>query len=306
MRYLFIVNPVSGKGRGRKFIPIIEEFLKKHEINFKLQITEFPKFATEFLKKNLHNYDVVISVGGDGTLNEVVNGIPEELISTIKLGVLPIGSGNDFSKNIKLSKDILFNLKVNCGIEKNNIRKIDLCEVKYETENSSNLFHKFINGAGLGFDAYVGALTQNNKVLSGISAYLVSVVKALFNFKMVKFNIKFNDFELDESKLMITFGNGISHGGGFYLTPYAKIDDGLIDISLFDEITRRRLIVALPKALINKVSEIPEAKLMKSKFVSLTLKNPYYFHCDGEIISDKLKSAEISIYKEKLQIIEMA
>ncbi|MBK8946493.1 MAG: diacylglycerol kinase family lipid kinase [Ignavibacteriae bacterium] len=305
MKYLFIVNPVSGKGRGKKSIPIIEQFLQNEGINYKLIITQYPKFATEFSLENLQNFEVVVSVGGDGTLNEVVNGIKNELIAKVKLGVLPIGSGNDFSKNIKLSKDLISNLKVICGIETNKTRKIDLYEVKYDTVNQNNQYHKFINGAGIGFDAYVGALTQNNKVLSGILAYLISVVKALFNYKMINVNVEINNLKIVENKLMITFGNGISHGGGFYLTPNAKIDDGLLDVSFFEQISRKRLLVALPKALVNKVNEIPEARLMQTKKVNLILQKPYYFHCDGEIISDNLKSAEISILEEKLQIIEM-
>ncbi|MFZ1290498.1 MAG: YegS/Rv2252/BmrU family lipid kinase, partial [Melioribacteraceae bacterium] len=300
-------NPVSGKGRGKKLSPIVNEFLQRFEINYKLQITEYPKFATDYLRKNLHNYDVVVSVGGDGTLNEVINGIPDELFDKISLGVLPIGTGNDFVKNIKLSKDTNYNLKIICGIEKNNLRSIDLCSIQYNTANSNMLDHKFINGAGIGFDAFVGALTQNNKVLSGISAYLVSVIKALFNYKMINVEIKFDENNIIGNKLMITFGNGISHGGGFYLTPNAKIDDGFIDVSVFDKIPRRKLLVALPKALVNKINEIPEAVLLKSKNkIILSLKTPYYFHCDGEIISNKLKSAEISIFNKKLRIIEMA
>ena len=306
MKYLFVINPISGKGRGKNSIPIIEKFLKSNCIDYKFLITQYPKNATEYLRNNCQEFNIIVSVGGDGTLNEVVNGIPDNYFDKVTLGVLQIGTGNDFSKNIISSKNIVENLASICQINKFSFRNIDLGTIEYTNVNSDEIStHKFINGAGIGFDAYVGALTQRNKVLRGISAYLVSVIKALFNYKMINVEIKFNNVEITGNKLMITFGNGISHGGGFYLTPNAKIDDGILDISVFEEIKRKRLLSALPKALVNKLEDVPEADFFCTDGnVFAKLNTPYYFHCDGEIISDNLKTAKISLQKGKIKIIE--
>lgn len=306
MKYLFVINPISGKGRGKDSIPIIEYYLKSKCIDYKFLITQYPKNATEYLRNSCQEFNIIVSVGGDGTLNEVVNGIPDNYFDKVTLGVLQIGTGNDFSKNIISSKNIVENLASICQINKFSFRNIDLGTIEYTNVNSDEIStHKFINGAGIGFDAYVGALTQRNKVLRGISAYLVSVIKALFNYKMINVELKFNNVEITGNKLMITFGNGISHGGGFYLTPNAKIDDGILDISVFEEIKRKRLLSALPKALVNKLGDVPEADFFCTDGnVFAKLNTPYYFHCDGEIISDNLKTAKISLQKGKIKIIE--
>ncbi len=303
-KYLYIVNPVSGKGKGSKLIPQISQYLISNKVDYTLLVTEYPTHATQLVKDNLSGFDNLISVGGDGTLNEVINGIDPHVFNKIYLGVLPVGTGNDFIKNINFSKDLIENLIILHNSTRCS-REIDIIKIEYTTKNSDiRQTHLFANGAGIGFDAYVGALTQNNKHLSGVFAYIYSVVKALFNYKMINGDFIFNEQKISGNKLMITLGNGISHGGGFYLTPNAKIDDSLIDVSIFDQVSRRRLLSVLPKALVNKIETVPEAHLYKTKVVEIFLTTPYYLHCDGEIICKDLTHAEISIYKNKIKIIE--
>ncbi len=304
-KFLFIINPISGNGRGKKLAPVIQTFLENNKINSDLKFTQSPKHATEIVKQEIGNYDVLVSVGGDGTLNEIVNGISDNYYDKISLGVLPIGTGNDFVKNISLSNEIDENLKIITGISQNIQNKIDLGIIEFQNGNNDNYQkHTFINGAGIGFDAYVGALTQNNKYLPGIFAYLFSVVKALFNFKMISGIFNINGNVISGSKLMISIGNGISHGGGFYLTPDAKINDGELNISIFDKISRTRLLIALPKALINKIKTVPEASFYKTNSIDIKLQLPYYLHCDGEIVSNSLTTAKIRILSKVLTIIE--
>ncbi len=185
-------------------------------------------------------------------LNEIVNGIsnPKNII----LGVLPVGSGNDFIKNISLGNSIIDNMSIIHNSSKSEIIKVDVGNVVYTNLNENKAKeHKFINNLGIGFDAYVGKLNQQNKVFSGISSYIYSVIKALFNYKMIDCEIYFNEDYVSDEKLMLSIGNGISSGGGFYLNPHAIINDGQLDISIFDKITRRRLLTALPLALLNKI-----------------------------------------------------
>ncbi|MCB0749223.1 MAG: hypothetical protein KDC90_17305, partial [Ignavibacteriae bacterium] len=184
-RFLYIVNPISGKGRGRKLIPLIEKFLNDNNIAYELKISEYHLHTTEIVKQNIANFDTIICVGGDGTLNEIVNGIPEDAFDHVNLGVLPIGTGNDFVKNIKLHKELLKNLSIFSGLISNKIRSTDVGMIDFKNSRSNKRHsHLFINAAGLGFDAQVGALTKNNKILSGKLAYLFSVMKAMINFDM--------------------------------------------------------------------------------------------------------------------------
>ena len=141
------------------------------------------------------------------------------------------------------------------------------------------------------------------KKLTGIFSYIYAVIQALFNYKMINVELEFNNMKVTGQKLMISVGNGISSGGGFYLNPNAIVDDGLLDLSIFDQVTRRRLLTALPMALINKVEKIPEAELFTSDNFNISLSNPTFVHCDGEIISKDLKTAEIKIHRNAIKFI---
>ena len=303
--YIFIVNPVSGKGRALNIIKLINEYCKNNLLDYSLIETKNRTHATQIAASYENLAKNIISVGGDGTLNEVINGIGEN--SSVNIGVLPVGSGNDFVKNLNYPKNIkdILSILVNRNMHK--IVQSDLGLVNYSEENSNIVrTRKFINNMGIGFDAHVGALNQDNKISGGIISYLYSVVRALFNYEMINLS-KLNGVEEGiEEKLMISIGNGICSGGGFYLNPKAIIDDGRLDVSIFDKVTRRRLLRALPLAMINKLNKVPEAKMETTEYLEIELKNPYYAHCDGEIISTRLNKAEISVLKNKLNVITSA
>lgn len=301
-KYLYIVNPIAGKGRGKKVIPHIKSYCYSKSIPALIVETKGPQHATNLIKDESKNINTVIAVGGDGTINEIINGI--ENYSNINLAVLPIGSGNDFVKNITIPKKIEDMLAVYHDPLKQNIIKADIGNIKFsEDDNHIIKSHKFINSLGIGFDAYVGYLKKSNTNLTGISSYIYSVIKALFNFKMIETEIEYDKIKVSGSKLMISIGNGFSSGGGFYLNPNAVIDDGILNLSIFNTVTRRRLLQALPMALINKTDRIPEAKMTSTKRITIKLKTPYFAHCDGEIISNKIINAEISIFTNAINII---
>lgn len=305
-KFLYIVNPVAGKGRGRKAIPIIENYCKGLNSQFTIIATEYPKHAKNIVENNLSQFNTVISVGGDGTLNEIVNGF--DLGAETKLAVLPIGSGNDFVKNLGLYKTLTDNISLIHKANDSNIIYSDIGIINYSSNKGNEIIsHRFINSLGIGFDAYVGYIHQNNKYLSGIMSYLYAVLKGLTKFKMISTEIKMDNYLINGDRLMVSIGNGVSSGGGFYLNPNAVIDDGQLDISIFDTVTRRRLLWALPMALFNKLERVPEAKLFRTNnSIEIKLRNPYYVHCDGEIITDTLKSAVISIKKNAIRIIKKA
>lgn len=299
--YLYIVNPISGKGRGKKVIPIIKS-LQNNKDNIQIIETKYPLHATEIVKKIKVLPDLLVSVGGDGTLNEIINGINTG--EDNRITVLPVGSGNDFVKNFNFSKNIKDTLSFIHNPSMQKITNVDIGYLNF-TENASNSIksHRFINSTGIGFDAQVGYLKQSNKNLTGIISYFYAVIHALFNFNMINVELEFNKNKILGRKLMVSIGNGISSGGGFYLNPNAIVDDGLLDMSVFDQVTRKRLLTALPMALFNKIEKVHEAKLYKSDKYKINLKLPAFLHCDGEIISKKLKTAEIKIHRNGVKFI---
>ena len=226
-KFLYIVNPVAGNGRGERSIEVINSYCKTNGINYQIHITEYPLHATKIAKENHSDFSHIIAVGGDGTVNEVLNGI--SLNNRIIFAALQIGTGNDLVKNFNYSTELIDILEIIHSEEKQNIKEIDIGKVNYTTGNSSdNLEHYFINNLGIGFDAYVGYLNQHNKRLKGVASYVLAVFKALINYNMVNCEVTFNNTKISGNKLMLTIGNGISSGGGFYLTPRAIIDDNLL------------------------------------------------------------------------------
>jgi len=301
-KYLYIVNPVAGNGSGGKSVTTIKSYCDSKNINYKLYLTKYPLHATEIAKELSSGFSHIIAVGGDGTVNEVLNGI--HINNNTVFAVLQIGTGNDLVKNFNYPTNLIEMLDVIHNESKQIIIDIDLGQVKYTTGSSNKEEnHLFINNLGIGFDAYVGYLNQHNKVLKGVSSYVLSVLKALFNYKMVECNIQFDDKKITGKKLMLTIGNGISSGGGFYLTPRAIIDDNYLDVSIFDEISRFRLLNVLPKALVNKLETVEETKMYKSKEINIELAEPYYVHCDGEIISKEIKKTQIKCLPNALKLI---
>lgn len=303
-KILFIVNPTSGNGKGEQAIKLIKRICDKININYDIKCTLHPNHATEITKGACHDYDIIVSCGGDGTLNEVVNGLVQH--NNSKLCVLPVGSGNDFVKNLNYPKSldsILLNLKTP---QNQTIRKVNVGKLEFQSQESNKWDSMyFINNVGIGFDAYVGHLNQRNKKLPGLASYIYSVVVGLVNFSHIKPQLKFDDVTINSDKLMITIGNGTCSGGGFYLTPYAKIDDGKLDISIFDNISRIKLLSALPFALFNKIDMIKEVKFYRTNnSIEIKLKNPYYIHCDGEIATKKLIEARISLIDKNINFID--
>lgn len=299
MKISVIVNPESGKGNGRKFynqiLPIVE-----NNSNIEVFLTERPLHAVELAKK-LENSNRIIVCGGDGTLHEVINGI--NLNSKSILGLIPIGSGNDFSISYHKSiKDVvsLFKFYISDNVE---TRNVNFGNVQVTDEDGTKHTSRLINSFGVGFDAKVAFYNQRNKVLSGVLSYIVAILKALFEFSQIEFTGEYDNNKISGNVLFCAVGNGESIGGGLYLMPNAKVDDDILDLSVVTIKSRLKLLTLLPKAMNNTLSSRMELKQYKFKDLNLTLKNPFFVHIDGEIISDKAKNISISISESNIKFL---
>ena len=156
-KYLYIVNPISGKGSGKKAIPPIKEYCSSNNIDYQISETQYSLHATELARTHSKNFDIIIAVGGDGTVNEVINGI--QYGANKIFAVIPVGSGNDFIKNLGLNGNILDTLSVIHDEDKHEKIDVDVGNINFTKIGSETKYHhKFINCLGLGFDAYVGHL----------------------------------------------------------------------------------------------------------------------------------------------------
>jgi YegS/Rv2252/BmrU family lipid kinase len=301
MKTLLILNPVAGKGRGGKLRSHIEQFIAENSVDCNINPTAERGHATRIAQKEFSDYERIIVSGGDGTLNEVINGI--DLDSDLLIGLLPIGSGNDFAKALKLPDSLEENLKLafneNSRTMKADIGQVSVFSNKDELIKSS----RFTNSCGIGFDAYVAYLNQTNKVFSGLASYIIAVIKALWEHNSVNIEATFDDRKYTGEKLFICIGNGETAGGGLYLTPGAVLDDGYLNYTIVESISRLKLLRYLPLAVINRLTGIKYVEMNKFKEAHIMLKEPFYVHNDGEIVTDSATIIKIESLNSKLKFI---
>lgn len=292
-----ILNPRAGKGRGASISQRLRERLKYHGFEFELTPTERPGHATE-LARNAKS-DLVVAVGGDGTVNEVVNGLAG---SEKVLGVVSCGSGNDLIKTLGISgipEEAIEQLATRQA------RAIDIgtvvCSARVQAGNSSARL--FVNGVGIGFDAAVAARTQTFKRLRGTALYLASVFLTLSGYRAPSFKISADDFALESRCLLIAVGNGTCAGGGFYLTPGAQIDDGLLDVCIVGNLSIAGVLKLMPQVMKGAHSNRKEVTMARTRSLLVEADAGFFVHADGEIVGRGSNVAEIGIRPGLIQVI---
>jgi YegS/Rv2252/BmrU family lipid kinase len=213
-KILFIVNPRSGKRNSEKFISIIKATLGNklnYEFGLWTNINEFNLLA-ERLKKE--NFTDAIAVGGDGSVNLVAQTI---LGTDITLGIVPAGSGNGLARSIGMPMNTSEAVEL---IAKGNIKIMDTAEVNG---------HSFFCTSGVGFDAHIGGLFANLKN-RGLKAYLKLIVRELMGYKPQLYTVKSDGVEIQKKCFFITVANAGQFGNNFYISPGAKLNDGLFNV----------------------------------------------------------------------------
>ncbi len=288
MDYYFIVNPVSGRGKGKIIGEHIIDHLNRLSIDFEVEWTERPGHAIELAEQGVKNHTVIVAVGGDGTMNEVLNGMAG---GNNVLGLIPVGSGNDFARAVGIPFDFKQALEV---LLRGRKKQIDLGKANERF---------FGNGVGIGFDAYVVHNSLKVRRLRGNAIYLYSVLRTLKEYKPVPLEIHFNGSTKIDDFFMISVGNGVSMGGGFYLTPDAQMDDGLFDLCLIQNMPMVSILKNLLKVYSGKHKEDPRVEMQRTDRLQIESRKSFGVHIDGELLSLKMKKLEIEIIPRGLEVI---
>ncbi|WML34565.1 diacylglycerol kinase family lipid kinase [Clostridium sp. OS1-26] len=282
MKHLFIINPKAGKGKALKLIPEIEEEFKNTNEEFLIEITEKVGHATEIVRKYVskENYRVY-AVGGDGTLNEVLNGM---INSESCLGFIPSGSGNDFIRSVykgKLPRNIIKDT-VN-----GKIKPIDLAKVDDRY---------FINISSIGIDAEVANNARNIKkrpFISGKIAYILSAIITILMYKYREIQLIIDNKEIKIKNTLLALANGRYYGGGMKVAPDADLQDGLLDICAIDKLSRAKMFILFPKLIKGEHHQIEEVTFYKGKKVIVNSEEEVTLNIDGEIVKRKNVTFEI-------------
>lgn len=261
MKYVFIINPASGKTDYNKIKENIIKALENED--YEIYETKAPKEATQIANrfKNEEN-TVVYSVGGDGTLNEVVNGIAE---GKCKLGIIPTGSGNDFYRTLKETKN-------------ENIR-LDLGKVNGRY---------FINITSVGMDAET--CNNANKIKSKIklhSSYYLALIHTFFTFKSKSLKLKIDKNVYAGDYIIAAICNGKYYGGGFKIAPVASFDDNQFDIYLVSKAGKIKLIKILLALLKSEHEKYNEVRKYTGKNIIIKSESNLIINIDGEITISK-------------------
>lgn len=296
--YHFIVNPASRSGKGQKlWDKTIEPALKRRGVKYKVYFSKKPgdltRIANELTTgKTAEEVSHIVVVGGDGTVNETLQGMAESSNATI--GYIPTGSSNDLARDLGFSKnpeEILDHL----------LDHAQLQHMDAGVLSSSNGTRLFAVSCGIGYDAAVcqeANLSKIKKVFNKIGlgklTYLGIALKQLFATKAISCDIYLDDKEPIHLKkfLFIAMMNHRYEGGGFKFCPDAKSGDGLLDLCVVGNLPKLLILFALPTAFFGKHYIFPKIDAYKASTVRIVTSTPLWVHTDGEVIE---KNSEITV-----------
>ncbi|MDL2717597.1 MAG: diacylglycerol kinase family lipid kinase [Acidobacteriota bacterium] len=275
MRHVFLFNPAAGKGRAMRDRDRIRAALASAGLEGEFLDTERPGHAIHLAEDaGKRGIDAVVAIGGDGTVNEVVNGLMQLPASTRPaFGLVPDGTGNDYARTLGMRSGDL--TAAAATLAKGSIRALDAGEVNGRY---------FANGLGLGFDGAVAEAAAKVRYLKGFPAYLVSVFRVLSTWKNFALTLEIDGRTVEGLAFLAAVSNGRTCGGGFVLNPDAVPDDGLFDICRLGNLTRGEALRHLPKALDGTHVGLPFTTLLRGREIRLTSDRPLTVHIDGNLV----------------------
>jgi YegS/Rv2252/BmrU family lipid kinase len=282
--WFVIINPTSGNGSSKKKWIKIKQLLNRWEFDFEYAFTMHQKHSVEIVQQAIKNGFInIICVGGDGTLHNIVNGImlQTEMPSTnITVGVIPIGTGNDWIKTHHIPKDIEGAIQIikNGETKLQDVGKIELLDSQKE-------FVYFINLAGVGFDGCVVSRVEKYKRFGSL-AYLFSTLISLVSFENFYATALVNSKNISGKTLMILIGLCEYSGGGMKLTKKPNPFDGFFDVSIAKDFSKLDILFNAAKLYNGKIVDFKKVLALKTTSIEIEIeeeKHPYV-QADGELI----------------------
>ncbi|MBE7460768.1 MAG: diacylglycerol kinase family lipid kinase [Zoogloeaceae bacterium] len=277
-RWFVVANPISGQGRAMHHRHEIEAVLRRHGIDYDFTVSERPGHAVELVAHAVERgCRRVLAIGGDGTVNECANGIfrqPAAPTDEVLLGVMPIGTGNDWARGLRLPKDYA---EVAALMASGTHRLHDAGVATFDHGATRH----FVNVAGLGFDAHVVASLPDRTL--GPLAYLVGLAKGLLSYDAVPLGLTFAERKIDARAFVLFFAIGRYCGNGMNVAPRAEADDGLFDITLVQALSRWEVLMSLRKLFDGTLLEHPKVIALREAAARVDA-GPLPVEADGELI----------------------
>ena len=277
MKVLLIYNPYAAHQRAKKLLPKVEAAFPKRNIAFDLRLTDYPEHAVEIVRQaDFKAYDGVVAAGGDGTLFEVINGYYQNPSrKRIPLGVLPIGTGNAFARDLDLHADRWTEAVDIIGMNKP--RKVDVG--RFHTHGQD---YYYLNIMGLGFVADVTETALKLKSFGNV-AYTLGVLYRTLFLKAHRLEIEIDGKTLEGDNIFVEISN-TRYTSNFLMAPDAKIDDGLLDVTILKKLSRRRLLKCFPLIFTGEHIHMDEINTFQARKIRITTDPIKVLTPDGELI----------------------
>lgn len=267
LNILFIINPISG-GKDKLKIPaLIDAHLDRSKFNANFAFTEYVGHASEIAEEAAgKNFDVIVAVGGDGTINEIAGKVMQQHKI---LGILPFGSGNGLARFLKIPMNTVKAIKV-----------INNCKVSVIDSATFNDKY-FFNMAGMGFDAHISSVFAGNKG-RGLSGYVKLGLREVLSYKPQNYRIAIDGREYLRKAFVISVANSSQYGNNAHIAPTASVTDGLLDVCIIKEFPMYKLPVLAYQMLSSKTDSSSLVEIIKGKNIRISRVKEDAIHIDGE------------------------
>lgn len=275
-KVLFIINPISG-GKKKDSVPgLIKQYLDANRYEYAIGYTASAGHAATLSAEAVGVHDIVVAVGGDGTINEVASGIAG---TDTLFGIIPFGSGNGLSRFLNIPLDIIRAIKnINdCRVERIDAGKLN---GKY-----------FFNMAGMGFDAHISEVFSHHKE-RGFMSYVRSAFSEVMNFKPDTYKISIDGKVIERQAFMLSIANSSQYGNNAYISPMASVQDGLLDVCVVKPFPVWKFLWMASIMFTKTADKSSSVEIHRGKHIRINRANKGPVHLDGE---PQIAGAELQI-----------
>lgn len=290
-RICFIFNPAANRNRSLQHVDWLRQKASSFWKNYEIVIADKGESLIDLAQLKSKFFDVIVACGGDGTISQIVNGLAQ---TDTVLGVLPIGSGNDFVKSIGLNKPLPECLEI---IHQQNISTIDL--IRYEGDAEGWC----ANTIGMGIDGWANYYADQISWIKGRMQYYLGALKAILNFRGSHITIQSKEFSEKGKFMMATICNGKWEGGNFFVAPNADMGDGKLDILTIKKVSVLFLIAYLLRFRWGPAPWMKGIKTFRTESIELTSSAPVAVHRDGEHLGTDIRHLKFTVAKKALRVI---
>lgn len=270
-KILVIVNPISGVGRQKRMEKLLKDNINHDLIEYDVRYTEYIHHGTEIACEGCQkDYDAIVAVGGDGSVNDVVSGM---FGSGKILGIIPCGSGNGLARNMKLSLIPAFAVR-----NLNYWHEMTIDTIRLNEQ------YTIASIAGVGFDAFIARLMKAAKT-RGFPAYLNLILREYPTYECKDYKLTFDGREMERNAWFITFANSNQFGYNAAIAPQAKLNDGLIDVSIVDKIPIEHVPITGPLVYANHFELSQHVEMFKAREIVVKGNVDHWVNIDGEGIN---------------------